>query len=201
MRKFAQQHSQAHEKDSVKLTRPGTAASIKGHEVRPIPHLQQTIGDRAVLRMPHSQKETSDVSLPTTTPLRTGHSFGRVRVFPKSTPSGDLRIGSPLDSLEREADRTADQVMRMGSQGEMGTPIRRDAEAETVRRTTYSPITMAEGTIVDENEEEIEKGEEEVEEGDEQILQTKAETGSAVAAGPATSAKVEAVVRRRCARC
>lgn len=188
MRKFAQEHSQAQEKDSVKFARPGLAASIQGREVHPIPHLQRTTGDQAVLRMPRSQREKSDVSL-SRTPLRTDRSFGRIRVFPKRAPSGALRIGSPSDSLEREADLTADQVMQMGPRGVINSPIRRDAEAETVRRTTYSPITMAEGTIVDENEEPVEEDEE-------PILQTKAETGSAVAAGPATSTLVEAVVRR-----
>ena len=106
--------------------------------------------------------------------------------------AGTLKIGSVSDPLEREADRTADQVMRMESRGELSAPFRRDAEAETVRRTTYNPITMAEGTIVNENDEQIG----EIEEKEEPSLQAKAENGAAVAAGPAASARVEAVVRR-----
>jgi hypothetical protein len=82
--------------------------------------------------------------------------------------------------------------MRMESRGESSAPFRRDAEAETVRRTAHDPITMAEGTIVDENDEPIEPQEERGE--NEELLQAKA--GSAVAAGPATSARVNAVVRR-----
>jgi hypothetical protein len=104
--------------------------------------------------------------------------------------AGTLQIGSPSDSLEREADRVADEVTRPW--GSMDLQVRRDADTETVRRTTYSPITMAEGMIVDENDEQIEQSEE----SEGQSLQTKAESGSAVAAGPATSAKVEAAVRR-----
>jgi hypothetical protein len=105
-------------------------------------------------------------------------------------PGDTLQIGSPSDSLEREADRAADEVVR--PRGGVDLQIRRDEDTETVRRTPHSPYSMSEGTIVDENDERIETDEERVE--TEERIQAKA--GSAVAAGPATSAKVRTVVRR-----
>ena len=98
--------------------------------------------------------------------------------------AGTLQIGSPSDSLEREADRVAEEVTR--PRGGADIQIRRDADSETVRRTPYSPYSMSEGTIVDENDEPVEM--------DEGWLQAKA--GPAGAAGSATSARVNAVVRR-----
>jgi hypothetical protein len=97
------------------------------------------------------------------------------------TRSDALQIGSPSDSLEREADRVADKVMKMGLQDEVDFPIRQASDAKTVRRSPVSPFSIEEGRIVDEEEERV---------------QAKADNGVTANAGPTTSAKVEAALSR-----
>lgn len=66
-----------------------------------------------------------------------------------------LTIGQPNDKYEREADRVADEIMKMSEQDSMGFPIRQAADAKMVRRTPVSPFSMAEGRIVEEDEDEV----------------------------------------------
>jgi hypothetical protein len=93
--------------------------------------------------------------------------------------SDALRIGSPSDPLEREADRVADAVMGMGSSGG-GVPVRSRSDADTVRRTPVSPYSMADGLVLDDSEEEV---------------QAKAD-GAAVGVGLARASTVEASIAR-----
>ncbi|MCI0535977.1 MAG: DUF4157 domain-containing protein [Verrucomicrobiales bacterium] len=110
-----------------------------------------------------------------------GHSFGCLPIFPKAAPVSALKIGSPSDALEREADGVADRVMQMESWAGPNFPIHQEAKTDTLRRTTYSPYSISEGKIVEEEKEE---------------LQAKAEPSASVAAGTAISAKVEPILRR-----
>lgn len=181
MRKFVQKHSQVQRKDSVNLSHPSKATSKQSQEVHPILHLQHTVGNQAVLRMPQVQTGNSDTAPSTTTPSPVGHDFSRIPVRSIDTRSDTVQIGSPSDSLEREADRVADKVMKMGPRDEVDFPIRQASDAKAVRRTPVSPFSIAEGRIVDEEEERV---------------QTKADNGFVTNPGPATSTKVQAAVSR-----
>jgi Domain of unknown function (DUF4157) len=113
---------------------------------------------------------------------RGGYNIGQIPIAPPATRPNGLQIGSPLDPQEQEADRVADNVMQMRPEDDTDLPIHQDAAPLTVRRTTYSPYSLDEGRIIEEDEED-----------EEEQIQAKS------AAGPAPSAvsdKVEAVVRR-----
>ena len=112
-----------------------------------------------------------------------GHDFSRVPIQMASRPrQGALRIGSPADPQEREADRIADQVMAAGPAA--SAPIRPDGDAQTVRRTLESPYSIEEGTLLPEEDEKA-------------PIQAKANAGGAAGA-PSTSAiaHVEGVLQR-----
>ena len=59
-----------------------------------------------------------------------------------------LKINQPGDAYEQEADHVADQVMQMRPPKDVGSPIRHDADARTLRRTPESPYSLSEGMIV-----------------------------------------------------
>ncbi len=106
------------------------------------------------------QQNSSEQSNPTLPFL--GHSFGRMSVLPIQAK---LTIGQPGDKYEQEADRVADQVMRM-------------PEPDSVARRTVSPVRPTSiQRLCSECEEEVQRQPMEEEE-EEEVLQTKTATGS-----------------------
>ena len=176
MRTFALKRKPAEAAKSTQPARRGPALSGQSHGIRPIPHLQRTMG-RAAPPLLQTRPGSSDTGLAASTPI------GHDRSGNSAHSMDGLRIGSPSDSLEREADRVADRVMKTGHRDAVDVPTRRAADAATVRRTAVSPFSMADGRIVDDEGEQ---------------LQAKADGAVAAHAGPAASAKVEAAVSRPC---
>ena len=92
MRTFSQKQNQAQEQASSSLARPKRPTLGLDHREHPALHLQRTIGNQAMLRV-----------LRTAVPT------------PPSAPAiqTKLAINQPGDEYEQEADRVAEQVMRM----------------------------------------------------------------------------------------
>jgi hypothetical protein len=114
MRTFAQKPKTAQQTSSAK---PATVRAHFGHshEVNSILHLQRTIGNQAVQRMLQAPAQDGDVGLTAAASARCGHDFSRIPIHPVAAGAiqTKLAISKPGDEYEQEADRVADQIMRM----------------------------------------------------------------------------------------
>lgn len=115
MRTFAQK---------PRTTQPATSAKTstviqdhvgQGRDPNSILNLQRTIGNQALLRLLQSNAEERNALLTGTTSPHFGHDFSRIPVpAPKAgAMQKKLAINTPGDEYEQEADRVAEQVMRM----------------------------------------------------------------------------------------
>ena len=111
-------------KEKLKATQPtksaqsssvGRARVGQGHDPNLILHLQRTIGNQAVLRLPQSNAEKGNTALACITLPHFGHDFARIPASPPKAGAlqTKLAINKPGDEYEQEADRVADQVLRM----------------------------------------------------------------------------------------
>ncbi len=114
MRTFAQKPTVNQQNTSAKSTMPGRAQFGRSREVSSILHLQGTIGNKAVQRL--LETNTRNVKGDSTTKTaRLGHDFSRIPVHAgaRSNIQPKLKVNAPGDQYEQEADRVADQVMKM----------------------------------------------------------------------------------------
>ena len=115
MRTFAQRQNRTQNPVSSSLARPNKATLGRAHREHPILYLQRTIGNQSVLRMVQTNAGEFKAGLSGTASSRFGHDFGRV---PMHSPASGaiqtkLAIDQPGDEYELEAERLANQVMRM----------------------------------------------------------------------------------------
>jgi hypothetical protein len=115
MRTFAQKENQPQKPVSSSLARPNMATLGSHHREHPIPHLQRTIGNQAVPQMFQTHAEELKAGLTGTASPRFEHDFCRIPLHPPAAGAiqTKLAINKPGDENEQEADRVADQVMRM----------------------------------------------------------------------------------------
>lgn len=115
MRTFAQKPKGTQQTMSAKSPKPDRAHFGRSREVNSILHLQHTIGNQAVQRLLQTNAEELEVSVASTASPRFTHDFSRIPIYAK-TPGRlqtKLTVNAPGDIHEQEADRVADQVMRM----------------------------------------------------------------------------------------
>ncbi len=114
MRSFAQEKKQHRRPVSSNLARSHTTTPGLHHRADLIPHLQDTIGSQVVQRILQTHAEEPKAGL-TEAASRFGHDFSRTPTH--STAAGaiqtKLAINKPGDEYEQEANRVAEQVMRM----------------------------------------------------------------------------------------
>jgi hypothetical protein len=115
MQTFAQKQNQTRKPASSGLARSHTATPGLLHRGDRIPHLQRTIGNQAVLRMAEAHPEELKARLTGEASPRLGHDFSRIPIHPPAVGviQTKLAINKPGDEYEQEADRVAEQVMRM----------------------------------------------------------------------------------------
>src|SRR5262245_6192640 len=97
------------------------------HRQQATPHLQPTFARQAIRQMLQAHAEVTeerDVGLTAEAPPF-GHDFSRIAVYPPMAGvlQTKLAINTPGDRYEQEADRIADQVMRMLDPGPSGRPL------------------------------------------------------------------------------
>ena len=115
MRTFAQKRNQPEKTVASSLPRPHTTEHRLHHRGDLILQLQRTIGNQAVQRMLQTHAKEFKVGLTGTASPRFGHDFGWI---PAAVPAAGatqtkLAINQRGDEYEQEADRVAEQVMRM----------------------------------------------------------------------------------------
>lgn len=115
MQTFAQKPRTSQPTASAKASTDSRGHVGQAHDSDSILNLQRTIGNQAVLRLCQSNAEERNALLTGTTSTHLGYDFSRIPVTaPKAVGiQAKLEINKPGDEYEQEADRVADQVMRM----------------------------------------------------------------------------------------
>lgn len=95
-------------------SRPRLTHANRGLTTSGILMLQRTIGNQGVQRILQNQERNADASSLVRKPLGFGHDFSRIPMQPRpNSASENLTINEPGDKYEQEADRVAEQVMRI----------------------------------------------------------------------------------------
>lgn len=116
MRTFAQKPETTQPTTSAKSSTLSRSFVGQAHHPNSILHLQSMIGNQAVLRLLQSSAEERNAVLVGTALPRLEHDFARIPVSPSKAGTllqTKLAINKPGDEYEQEADRVAEQIMRM----------------------------------------------------------------------------------------
>lgn len=115
MKAYAQKQNQPQQQVSSDISRPRVKSTAATPTVHAIMHLQRTIGNQAVQRLIHANAEVLDAGFDTSATTRFAHDFSRIPVHSKAPVmlQAKLRVNTPGDSYEQEADRVAEQVTKM----------------------------------------------------------------------------------------
>ncbi len=112
---FAHKPKATQQTKSAKITKPGRALSGQSRNLHSSLHLQRMIGKQAVQRLLKANADNREERSLTNASLPLQHDFSRILVYAnarrKMQPK--LKVNSPGDIYEQEANRVADQVMRM----------------------------------------------------------------------------------------
>lgn len=113
MRTFAQKQKAAQQTKAAISAKPDRALFGRNPNAHSIVHSQRTIGNQAVQRF--LEANTEEVESGTTEIVHFGHDFSRVPIHTPAVKAVQtkLAINKPGDEYEQEADRVAEQVMRM----------------------------------------------------------------------------------------
>lgn len=115
MRTFVQKPNTRQPTTSAKASLVSRAHVAQGHDPNSILNLQRKTGNQALLRLLQSNAEECNAVFSGIAPPHFGHDFSRIPVGPRTagTIQTKLAINAPGDEYEQEADRVAEQVMRM----------------------------------------------------------------------------------------
>ncbi len=115
MRTFTPKPKSTQQTTSVRSMRSGRTSFGKSHEVKSTLHSQQTIGNQSVQRLLQANAKEFDAASDTTASVGFSHNFSQIPLHPKASAGiqPKLVVSTPSDPYEREADRIAEQVMRM----------------------------------------------------------------------------------------
>jgi hypothetical protein len=115
MSSFSLKQNQPQQRTSSDTASRKALAHSTSHHEHPILNLQRTIGNQAVLRLMRAGSQAGEVASTRGAAGVLGSGFARIPV--SSTPARaiqtKLTVNTPGDAYEQEADRVADQVMRM----------------------------------------------------------------------------------------
>jgi len=106
MRTFVQKPKATQQTASDKSTKLCRTNFGQSREVNSILHLQRTIGNQAVQRLLPFENENLEAKSIRNISTKLGHDFSRIQA--------KLKVSTPNDPMELEADRVADAIVRMG---------------------------------------------------------------------------------------
>jgi hypothetical protein len=115
MHTFAPKPKATQQTASAKSTIPNRGTLEQSPKLKSIFHLQRSIGNQAALRLLTAKAKEPEGAGTGTAPPPLGHEFSRIRIHPPATGAIREKPGVDLlrDQYEQEADRLAEQVMRM----------------------------------------------------------------------------------------
>ncbi len=114
MRTFAKKPKTTQQTTSAKSTKPSRSCVSQSRDVSSMLCPQRTISNRAVPRMLQTETENIEVSSANGTSTDLFNNFRRIPVYPGTTNSiqPELKVNTPRDRYEQEADLIADEVLR-----------------------------------------------------------------------------------------
>jgi hypothetical protein len=114
MRTFKKKPKATQQTTSAKSPKLDRSFVSQRRAVNSILHLQQTIGNQAIVRLFQAVPENIDASSPSSKSTRFAYDFNRIPVEATAVSiiQPKLRANAPKDRYEQEADRVADQVLR-----------------------------------------------------------------------------------------
>ena len=117
MHTFAHKQKPTQQTKSVNSTTPMRAFLGQNHAIRSILHLQRTIGNQAVQRLLQANVEEREAGSANIASTPTAHDFSRTPLYvrERATIQSELTVNTRGDTYEQEADRVAEQVIRMPS--------------------------------------------------------------------------------------
>jgi len=138
MRTFAHKPNAIQQTTPATFTIPGQAHVGQSHEVNPSLHMQRMIGNQAVPQMLQPNTEDLEVGLARMATPRFTFDFSQIPLHCEApyTIQPTLKIGTPNDMYEQEADRVAEQVMHMPEPGAVQTqtsPPKNDTEKKPIQ--------------------------------------------------------------------
>ena len=135
MSAFSPKQSQAPQRTPSNTTSHNAPARSIGHQEHPILNLQRTIGNQAVLRLLQAEVKASEAGAAASHP-RFKFNFASIPVShtPVTGIQRKLTVNEPGDAYEQEADRVAEQVMRMPAPGAAATPAVSGGDAGVQRK-------------------------------------------------------------------
>lgn len=115
MRTFVQKQKPAQQAKSASSAISSRAFSGPSREVSSLLHLQRTVGNQAIQRLLRANVKDREDSSPTSASFRFSHDFSRIPVHANAYTNiqSKLKVNTPGDVYEWEADHVADRVLRM----------------------------------------------------------------------------------------
>jgi hypothetical protein len=112
---FAQKQKPIQKANSGSFMKPGQAFSGHSHDISPIHYLQHNIWNQAVPRTLQASAEQLKANQVRGKSSGFAHDFSRIHIYGRSPiqVQPKLTVNTPADPFEHEADRIADQVMRI----------------------------------------------------------------------------------------
>lgn len=126
MRTLAQKQNQPQKPAASSLAPSNAALHELHHHADPISHLQRTIGNQTLQQTLKTNVEEPEVGSTNKASPRFGHDFGLIPLNPPLTGTiqRKLAVNKAGDEYEQEADKAAEQVMRMPEPQSLITHIR-----------------------------------------------------------------------------
>lgn len=115
MRTFAEKSKSIQQAKFTKTRVPARSHFVQSHDVNSVLHLQRTIGNQVVQDLLRRNTEERNTVLPATNSTQFSRDFSQIPVRPLAVSGiqAKLVINKPGDEYEQEADRLAEQVVKM----------------------------------------------------------------------------------------
>ncbi len=123
---FAQKSKATQQTASAKSTTPSRPFLGQSRRLHANIHGQRMIGNQAVLGLPRTEAENIDRSPAASVSTGFSQDFSRIPVHASAYTNiqPKLKVNAPGDKYEQEADRVAEQVMRMPTPAGNGSGVR-----------------------------------------------------------------------------
>ena len=138
MQTFAKKQNQPQQPASSRLAQPDVATPERNHREHPAEYLWREIGSQAVQRTLQTDAGEHEAELTATVSPLVGQDFSRIPIHPPiaGVIQTKLAINKPGDVYEQEADRVAEQMMRIASPGNGTRPTTRPSPPLVQRRVS-----------------------------------------------------------------
>lgn len=202
MHTFARKPNGSQQREDAKSTKIGRAPFGQSRDVLSIGQFQRTISNQALHQLLKSQANSLEAGSSGIASTGIVHDFSRKQFHSNTSANAmpKLMVSGPGDVYEQEADRVADEVMRMPDSSLTGAAPNQDGAYDTRERASSAlPSLQRTCTECATEEEEIlqtksfENSIQRQMEEEEELLQTKIDTGTIPEIEPEIAARIDSL--------